>query len=390
MKNCSRCVFCFVSAIFTTSGFLEYLYELIWLFTSLKGEQIHRAENTTKVSHCIAALKIIHLCSIDKSSSPFLIDRGLLDVLLSLLHSLTYHMQTATNQNVFTFSRQNSMKVTVDKEQQKQTTELAINQEEEEKEEDQMEDDLFTSSGYFRGNFHMDTVTASNDSIFYETDEHEGITRTVTFDVEDSNQTLDASRRRTSGRARADSYIVRADTRNINRNQSPFLDNPASTFESREEQILSPHPTTRESSKGESKGDTASDHQQLRRISRSMSVSLQLSKINKKDDESTLPDSEVLKNIAKHAIMITYHILQHSDEQTCANVLSSLYIPVLYMILSMFDDKFKAEIGLPVSCALGKCQRFLMESIQGRSLDYLRDSMSNLRKVFCQFCMPDL
>lgn len=365
-------------AIVTTTGFLDYLYEMLWSVVSLKVENLSDPDNSTKLAHCNSALRILHLCSIDKNSLVDMLNSKLLRVLQCLLLSLNRAIQANSSKNVFTFSRQNSTKSGgpsgLDRENKQQGL---LDRKEEIHEEEKTitngaDEDVLSSSGYFRESLQFDGVTASNDNIFYEEDELDnGAPKTVHFvDVADQEESL----QRPPRRMRADSYIVRADTRNRQRSESrnnmSLLEQSVTQSEAAadEEQSVSttPAPTPTPSRAIPLKSDTA-NHQQLRRISRSMSISMQLSKTINEEDKTSLPNIDgILMQLTKHAIMIIYHVLSRSDEATWSKILSLHYIPILVNTLGLFDDQFKEEIGLPISASLISCQSFLQNSSQGK------------------------
>lgn len=357
---------------------------MLWSVVALKVEDLRDSENAVKLSHCNSALRILHLCSIDKNSLTDLLHSKLLEVLLCLLTSLNRAIHVNTSKNVFNFSRQDSMNqaggASLDLEQKQESS---FKEEEshadEKKEKRDMEEDSLNCSGDFRGSTQFDTVTASNDNIFYEADEQmEGgaHNKTVHFDFADQEQEQGhSSSKRPLGRRRTDSYIVRADTRNRQRSESrsniPLLEQSISQSEvSDGEEPTSPTATpTLTPSRGASsvKPDTR-NQQQLRRISRSMSISMQLSKTNneEEDDKDTLPNTDdILKHLTKHVVMIIYHVLNRSYEKTWFKVLSMHFIPLLVNTVSLFEENFKEEIGLPISVSLINCQRFLQDSSQG-------------------------
>lgn len=252
----------------------------------------------------------------------------------------------------------------LEREQKQGWSDLKEESHEEEKKEHDIEEDVLNCSDYFRGSSQFDTVTASNDNIFYEAEELDGgAHKTVHFDVADTSQ--EETSQRPSGRTRADSYIVRADTRNRQRSESILLLDQSEPGCDRDELPISATPVVTPSRGLPAKSDTL-NHQQLRRISRSMSISMQLSKTNNEDDQTALPNTDgILKQLTRHAVMIVYHVLSRSDETTWWRVLSLHYIPILVNTLSLFEEQFKGKIGLPISASLINCQKFLQDSTQG-------------------------
>lgn len=337
--------------IIKTTGFLEYLNEMIWDIISLKIECMQDPENSNKLAHCISALKILHAFSIDKATISELVNRGVPRVILSLLVSIIKFARGTHTRDAFTFNREESIFESEEKEYSTSDQKHVVF------------DDDHVLPASIASNINFDHVTASNDSIFYEEDEDKDKTVLSTIsERSDGDSTSTPITRR-----RADSYIVRADTRSRQRSESrqSFLDRsisidqqPTSQVAQESSVLTSPYTPSRRALNM----DEMANHQQMRRISRSMSISLQNTKSAVGDEflNEILPDTdEVIKKMTKHSIMAIFHMVMKADSQTLEQLHSMHFVVILQSVLSCFDDNFKSMIGLPISTVLMKCGRSL-------------------------------
>ena len=334
------CMYVSFIAIISTAGFIEYLNEMIWSIIALQIKNIQEPENAFKLAHCMAALKIHHAFSIDHMCLSELVTRGVPRVVLCLLLSLSKFIQSTQHYQHFSFDRENSIT----------ESEKVFAAE--------MDDDdgiLFTP--LLPESLQFENVTASNDNIFYEEDEVSG---TITERAPKDETILQTSRRR------ADSYIVRADTKSRQRSESRLFDRSISIEQQQplvEEgsTVASPYTPSRRVVQLEE----AANHQQMRRISRTMSISLQLSKsVVDLESPEVLPGTDVIiRKLTKHSIMAMYHLLQKADEKEWGQLVSLRFVPVMYNILQCFDETFKFEMGPPVSSVVVKSGGMLQKGL---------------------------
>jgi len=332
----------FYTGIIMTAGFLEYLNEMVWAIISLEIRSVQEPENAVKLSHCMAALKIFHAFSIDKSCVKEMVSRGVAKVILCLLVSLMKFVKSTQTRQVFSFNREDSILETDEKESHNKV---------EAKKHLDFEDDSALLTPFLVGNLQFDHVTSSNDNIFYEEDEVSGII---------SNREHHLPK----GRRRADSYIVRVDTRQRSESRHSVFERSISMEQN---QPQPPQPQQIQDSESNSvvsstftpsrrslQLDDVANHQQIRRISRSMSVSLQFSKsaVDEEPSEILPGTEEVIKQMAKHSVMFAYHIMENADEETLDQIHSMHFIPILYNVLSCFDESHKFQLGLPISATI--------------------------------------
>ena len=304
---------------------------MIWSIVSLKIKNIQEPENAVKLSHCIGALKILHSFSIDKSCNAELVNRGVPRVILCLLVSLCKFIQSTQNYTVFSFNRQDSVP------------------ESEKRYSPDPEDEINLNSAFLTGN-QFDYVTASNDNIFYEEDE-------TTGRLTNDRQTKETTRRR------ADSYIVRADNKSRQRSESRLFDRSTSIEPQQpaEDVLSSPYTPSRRGLQHEE----AANHQQMRRISRSMSISLQLTKsVVGEEAQDMLPGTDdIIKKLTRHSIMTVYHMIKNAGNEAEQKLFAMPLIPVLFNILSCFDEAFKFELGVPISSIIMKSSQSFNQGI---------------------------
>lgn len=362
-------------SIVATPGFLEYLNELIWSISSLNTDQLMELENATKVSHCIAALKILHLCSIDKDSVKELSNRGLLRALVSLILSIVPGL---INKQLSLKHENHEQKLAWFDLIESKTEENLSHPEtfmEDEEFDNTMDDlchkELFDISLSNR----LDRLSNSNDDLFITSghdnepvvaDRNQPRSRTVTYadeveylgEDEENYQPTNPTQRR----LRTDSFILRTDSRNMRRDRHSRsrLERPFSVEPSEEQPAISMMSPARSIPNR----PISADHEQMRRISRSMSISLQQSK----STEEAIPElanlNEVLQQLVKHSVMITYHLVQHDDNDVQSFILNSYLLPLLHNVLCCLRDPFKQRIGLAVSSSWMKLAAILMPSTQ--------------------------
>ena len=342
-----------ILAIVSTAGFLEYLNELIWEVASLKSSSyIAEEKNSIVVTHCVAALKILHLCSLDALSLKQLLQRGLLQALVSLLIALI--------PSLISKGPRPSNEDNVLDDEQKPPWLLESTQEElsDDDDYDTFVDDIIEFTAVdpkHRSNPPLrryDTeIITSNDDLFVNSGYDDAATyneyspRTVTYADEVEYIDDSPSNQRAPSRLRSDSIIVRSDSRNIEnrRTQSMMEQRAGPSVETADSTIHrtfgKPHLTS-----------VSEDHQQMRRISRSMSISLQQAK--SENYPHVVTPSEVLKQLVKQTIMILYHVIKNGDSEIHRTILSVHILPVLGNILCCFTCTFQQRIGVAISSAL--------------------------------------
>ena len=327
-------------AIISTAGFIEYLNEMIWSVIALQIKNIQEPENAVKLGHCTAALKIYHAFSIDEACLCELLNRGAPRVILCLLLSLSKFIQSTQHYQHFSFDREDS----VPESEERFNSEL-----------DDEDCSFFTP--LLPGTLQFENITASNDNIFYEEDETSG---KITERLPKDEPIIQTSRRR------ADSYIVRADTKSRQRSESRLFDRSTSIEQQQplfedHSTIASPYTPSRRVLQLEE----AANHQQMRRISRSMSISLQLSKsVVDLDSPEVLPGTdEIIRKLTRHSIMAMYHLISKADANAWEKLHELHFIPVLYNILQCFDETFKFEMGLPVSSTIAQIGRAFLKGL---------------------------
>ena len=304
---------------------------MIWSIIALEIKNIQEPENAVKLGHCTAALKIHHAFSIDEGCLPELLGRGVPRVILCLLLSLSKFIQSTQHYQHFSFDREDS----VPESEKRFSPEL-----------DDEEGSLFTP--LLPGALQFENVTASNDNIFYEEDETSG---KITERLPKDETILQTSRRR------ADSYIVRADNKSRQRSESRLFDRSISIEQQQSLVEETPVTTPYTPSRRVFQLEEAANHQQMRRISRSMSISLQLSKsVAELDTPDILPGTdEIIRKLTRHSIMSIYHLFSKADSDAWRRLHEMHFIPVLYNIMQCFDETFKFEMGLPVSSTITQC-----------------------------------
>ena len=257
---------------------------------------------------------------------------------------------THARQQVFSFNQENSI---LESEEKESFPSYRDRDAEATKHVD-LEDESALPTPFLVGNLQFDHMTSSNDNIFYEEDEVSG-------------KISDRERPQPKGRRRADSYIVRADTRSRKRSESRYsiLERSISMEQNQPQQqgqqliqdsneCNNATNTPFTPSRRNLQSEDAANHQQIRRISRSMSVSLQLSKsaVDEEPSEILPGTDEVIKKLAKHSVMFAYHVVENADEETLEEIKSMHFIPTLYNILSCFDESYKFQLGLPISTTI--------------------------------------
>ena len=312
---------------------------MIWSIIALEIKHIQKPENAIKLGHCTAALKIHHAFSIDEGCLPELLSRGVPRVILCLLLSLSKFIQSTQHYQHFSFDCEDS----IPESEKRFSPEL-----------DDEEGSLFTP--LLPGTLQFENVTASNDDIFFEEDETSG---KITERLPKDEPILQTSRRR------ADSYIVRADNKSRQRSESRLFDRSISIDQQQsliEESnaVTTPYTPSRRVFQLEE----AANHQQMRRISRSMSISLQNSKsVAELESPEILPGTdEIIRKLTRHSIMSMYHLFSKADTEAWEKLHEMRFIPVLYNIIQCFDEAFKFEMGLPLSSTIAQCG---IASLQG-------------------------
>ena len=361
-----------MKAIVSIAGFLEYLFELIWSVSSLNPDEYNEEANKYKVSHCISALKIIHSCSNHKSTLKELVHRGLLQPLASLLQDLITYCGNECMKSASSPKRTVSSKGC-----QESKYDGDVRNESVAKEfgdiidEEPVDDECYIS---FLGDC-VANLSYSDDNIFHSAFGSEAadamsdltiVNALSTPSASDTDFETSQNSRNTqvnvstpnpqfSTRNRTDSFIVRTDTQNRH-NQNFLLQRSLSLVDY--STYIPTESTTDTCSRSKSYGarysvqQTPSDHHQLRRISRSMSLSLQQSKYTEDYSQINFSD-DTLNTLGKYIVMIVYNLILNSDEEMKQIILEARVLPFMYGYISCITDGLHHErVLLAISSCL--------------------------------------
>ena len=332
--------------IVTSTSFLGYLNELIWNVADWKDNESY---NQTLVAHCTAALKILHLCSIDKESVNSLFSCGLVDPLVELIMSLIPRLVNKI-QNTKPIEEKPALLGQFDKSvkgsinEQKNNTDLELEEAENRSYISSEEDTLSL----------LEEVTYSNDDIFLLGNEIDFKKHSVTFCCENQQKGL--------SRLRSDSYILRNRTFSLDHLQRSSTE-PSDVFDETDENeqtVLTSHGRT---------FSISASHQQMRRISRTLSASLQQTKSADFFFQINEPN-EVTKELTKQTLMIVYHLLKNCNKEISKQICSTHILSVLYCIVGCFNGNFQKCFGLTLSSSILHLSKVLGSVSEPLSRDF--------------------
>lgn len=358
--------------IVSTAGFLEYLFELIWSVTSLKQDEYTMKENKTKISHCMSALKIIHSCSNDITSLKKMVHRGLLQPLVSLLQELItycYNECASTPSKKMSRSLSHSPKREL-KFESNIKDEIAAkgfkNAIDEEPAGDDNDisylGDCVTNLSYSDDNIfqsELDTALTSTTQVIAQA-------TPADFEVRQEPRTTHVStpNPRPSPRNRTDSFILRTNSQShggetmIQRSMSAI--DGYSHVPGDESVSLSNSFSKSQFTRFNS--HQTPDHNQLRRISRSMSLSLQQAKYTEEYSSQIKFSDDTLNKIGKYIVMIIYHLVTKADDEMMKKIMEVHLLPFLYGYMSCIEEGLHHErVWLAISSS------FIHMSSQGKS-----------------------
>jgi len=376
-------------AIVNTNGFVSFLHELIWVVASAKNCRFQDSKPPVKIAHCLSALKILHSCSIDNDTGCLndLVNQGMIEVLTALIMSLVPQLSGSQSEHV-------------DNEQKAAWYDLIEPLEEKEEglpneeADDEINDTIFNDvtlsdvhqqemggTNLFSAIYHREieetTLLSDNDSdasvneeLFQLVDmESQSGTpqptrrRTVRYaDEVDQEATSTVTDRSENSRMRADSFIVRSDSRTLHREDSrthSILEGVTSIDDVRFDRslsVLDNRPTSRSTS-------VSVEHRQLRRISRSMSISMQQTKQSHKEDALELPTfSCVVMEILRNAVIILHRAVNVEDKEIVDKVTSTNILSILASLPGFVNPSSKQRIGAAVSYILATVSKSLVDS----------------------------
>ncbi|XP_047128177.1 uncharacterized protein LOC100208776 [Hydra vulgaris] len=307
--------------IVTSASFLGYLSELIWNVADGKFKGLSEPRHQILVAHCAAALKILHLCSIDTVSTNDLFSCGLVNPLVALIVSLIPGLM-------------NKIQITkpIDEKPALGKFEESLKGISEQKKYFDFEFDESENKSFISSDEESLLEGVTNDDIFLPGNLNDYKKQSITYGKENHQKRI--------SRLRSDSYILR--NQSLLDPQNYGVHNEPSVFfeESENEQrVITSHGRT---------FSISATHQQMRRISRTLSATLQQTKSEESSPQLNDPN-EVLKELTKQTIAIIYHMIKNGSKEICLEICSTHILSILYCLVGCFAGNFQKSIGLTLS-----------------------------------------
>ena len=303
-------------------------------------------------------MKILHSCSVDSDCLQDLLGQGLLQVLGAVLNTILLYLLNLSKSISSESSQKNTWYDLIETPVPEEKEE-GLNEPIEDDNDDTIFHDVIEARSPIFSNYDSDGSEV-NDELFQLADTGSQSEtpqptrrRTIRYADEMTSESPTDGRERSqveinsSRRMRTDSFIVRSDSRQLRRDDSrrqSFYDIVSSTDFGTERafSVLDMRPTS-----------VTAEHKQLRRISRSMSVSMQQTKSSTKiDEEHSTSLNDVLMKILNHTVILLYRVTNTADEKVQETLYSMSILPMLLALPGCVNKEFKRRIGVAVTSGL--------------------------------------
>lgn len=307
-------------------------------------------------------MKILHSCSVDSDCLQDLLGQGLLQVLGAVLNTILLYLLNLSKSISSESSQKNTWYDLIETPVPEEKEE-GLNEPIEDDNDDTIFHDVIEARSPIFSNYDSDGSEV-NDELFQLADTGSQSEtpqptrrRTIRYADEMTSESPTDGRERSqveinsSRRMRTDSFIVRSDSRQLRRDDSrrqSFYDIVSSTDVGTERafSVLDMRPTSVTAS-------VSAEHKQLRRISRSMSVSMQQTKSSTKiDEEHSTSLNDVLMKILNHTVILLYRVTNTADEKVQETLYSMSILPMLLALPGCVNKEFKRRIGVAVTSGL--------------------------------------
>ena len=307
-------------------------------------------------------MKILHSCSVDSDCLQDLLGQGLLQVLGAVLNTILLYLLNLSK-SASSESSQKSTWYDLIETPVPEEKEEGLNEPIEDDNDDTIFHDVLEARSPIFSNYDSDGSEV-NDELFQLADTGSQSEtpqptrrRTIRYADEMMSESATGGGERSqvevnsSRRMRTDSFIVRSDSRQLRREdirRQSVLDFVSSTEVGTERSfsVLDMRPTSVTAS-------VSVEHQQLRRISRSMSVSMQQTKSSGKiDEEHSTSLNDVLMKILNHTVILLYRVTNTTDAKVQEALHSMSILPMLLALPGCVNKEFKRRIGLAVTSGL--------------------------------------